>query len=100
MYQALLSTQRHDVVTLTDRHLSLLSDFSSEEDITPCGHCDNCIRDPALVVEKDVTSEAKRVLAVARALASRNTNFTALQLAETARGKKSYQSHSISPQGT
>ncbi|KAH9047166.1 ATP-dependent DNA helicase [Lactarius hengduanensis] len=62
------------------------TDFSWAEDNTPCGHCDNCTRDPATVVQKDVTSEAKRVLTVARALASRNTNFTAVQLARTARG--------------
>jgi ATP-dependent DNA helicase Q1 len=68
-----------------DRHFSS-TDFSWAEDKTPCGHCDNCLRDPATVVEKDVTSEAKRVLAVARALAARNTNFTAALLARTARG--------------
>ncbi|KAI9462915.1 ATP-dependent DNA helicase [Lactarius psammicola] len=62
------------------------TDFSWAEDNTPCGHCDNCIRDPASVIQRDVTPEAKRVLAVARALASRNTNFTAVQLARTARG--------------
>ncbi|KAH9059765.1 P-loop containing nucleoside triphosphate hydrolase protein [Lactarius vividus] len=62
------------------------TDFSWAEDSTPCGHCDNCTRDPATVVQKDVTSEAKRVLTVARALASRNTNFTAARLAQTARG--------------
>ncbi|KAI9444014.1 ATP-dependent DNA helicase, partial [Lactarius indigo] len=62
------------------------TDFSWAEDNTPCGHCDNCTRDPATVVQKDVTSEAKHVLAVAHALASRNTNFTAVQLARTARG--------------
>ncbi|KAH9019603.1 P-loop containing nucleoside triphosphate hydrolase protein [Lactarius deliciosus] len=62
------------------------TDFYWAEDNTPCGHCDNCTRDPATVVQKDVTSEAKRVLTVAHALASRNTNFTAVQLARTARG--------------
>ncbi|KAF8270129.1 P-loop containing nucleoside triphosphate hydrolase protein [Lactarius quietus] len=62
------------------------SDSPWAEDKTPCGHCDNCLRDPASVVEKDVTAEAKSVLAVARALASKNTKATAVQLARTARG--------------
>ncbi|KAN0134227.1 ATP-dependent DNA helicase [Lactarius tabidus] len=62
------------------------TDFSWTEDNTPCGHCDNCLRDPASVVEKDVTSEAKRVLAVAHALDARDTNFTVALLARTARG--------------
>jgi superfamily II DNA helicase RecQ len=68
-----------------DRHFSS-TDFSWTEDNTPCGHCDNCLRDPASVVEKDVTSEAKRVLAVAHALDARDTNFTVAMLARTARG--------------
>ena len=71
--------------TNDDRHFSS-TDFSWAEDNTPCGHCDNCLRDPATVVQRDVTSEAKHVLSIARALASRNTKVTAVQLARTARG--------------
>ena len=73
------------VLTTDGRHFSL-PDYSWAKDNTPCGHCDNCVRDPASVVQNDVTSEAMRVLAVARVLASRNTKFTAVQLAQTARG--------------
>lgn len=68
-----------------DRHFSS-ADFSWAEDNTPCGHCDNCLRDPSSIVEKDATSEGKRILSVARALTSQNINVTALQLARAARG--------------
>ncbi len=51
-----------------------------------CGHCDNCTRDPESVVERDVTIEAKCVLAVARALHSTGENVTAAQLVQAARG--------------
>ena len=73
------------ILTNGDRHFSS-AEFSWAEDNTPCGHCDNCLRDPATVVQKDVTSEAKHVLAIARALASRDTKITAFQLVRTARG--------------
>ena len=73
------------ILTTDDRHFSS-TDFSWAEDNTPCGHCDNCLRDPATVVQRDVTSEVKHVLSIARALASRNTKVTAVQLARTARG--------------
>jgi len=64
-----------------------------------CGHCDNCTRDPASVIERDVTIEAKRVLAVTRALFSVKFDVTPAQLAQAVRGsgsgsaatKKAYQ---------
>jgi hypothetical protein len=54
-----------------------------------CGHCDNCTRDPASVIERDVTIEAKRVLALAGALFSKKVDVTPAQLAEAARGSGS-----------
>lgn len=54
-----------------------------------CGHCDNCTRNPESVIERDVTIEAKRVLAVARALFSKKVDVTAAQLAQAARGSGS-----------
>ena len=54
-----------------------------------CGHCDNCTRDPASVIERDVTVEAKRVLTVARALFSGKVDVTPAQLAQAARGSGS-----------
>ncbi|KAI0253441.1 P-loop containing nucleoside triphosphate hydrolase protein [Lactifluus subvellereus] len=50
-----------------NRHFSV-SEWA--EDSTQCGHCDNCTRDPTLVMQSDVTLDAKRVLAVARTLHS------------------------------
>lgn len=54
-----------------------------------CGHCDNCTRDPASVIERDVTVEAKRLLAVARTLFSKKVDVTPAQLAQAARGSGS-----------
>ncbi|KAH9983807.1 P-loop containing nucleoside triphosphate hydrolase protein [Russula compacta] len=56
------------------------------EDSTRCGHCDNCTRDPASVIQSDVTLEAKRVLAIVRVFHSRKINVTTAQLAQAARG--------------
>jgi hypothetical protein len=74
-----------DLITLTLQN----SYFSSSEwadDDARCGHCDNCTRDPTSVVESDVTLDAKRMLAVARALHSEKIKMTTAQLAEAARG--------------
>ncbi|KAI0302808.1 P-loop containing nucleoside triphosphate hydrolase protein, partial [Multifurca ochricompacta] len=70
------------------RKLEYFSSFDSTwaEDNSRCGHCDNCTRDPASVVQSDVTLDAKRVLAVARILHSRKIKVTAAQLALTTRG--------------
>jgi superfamily II DNA helicase RecQ len=69
-----------------DHKNSYFSSSDWAEDRMPCGHCDNCIRDPESVIERDVTPEAKRVLAVTRALRSAGHNVTTAQLAQAARG--------------
>ena len=69
-----------------DHQNSYFSSSDWAEDRMECGHCDNCTRDPASVIERDVTLEAKRVLAVARALRSPGHKVTAAQLAQAARG--------------
>ena len=70
----------------TDYQNSYFSSSDWAEDRMQCGHCDNCTRDPASVIERDVTLEARHVLAVARALRSAGLKVTAAQLAQAARG--------------
>jgi len=75
------------------RKLVFANYFSSSEwaeDDARCGHCDNCTRDPKSVIESDVTPEAKRILAVARSLFSKDIKVTAAQLAQAARGNGSH----------
>src|SRR6267154_3203922 len=74
-----------DSITLTPKN-SYFSSSDWAEDNTRCGHCDNCTRDPTSVIESDVTLDAKRMLAVARNLHSKQIKVIAAQLAETARG--------------
>lgn len=81
----LFALSRFDFITLTLRS-SYFSSSDWAEDNTRCGHCDNCTRDPTLVIESDVTLDAKRMLAVARDLHSKKIKVTAAQLAEAARG--------------
>jgi len=69
-----------------DRQNSYFSSSEWAEDDTRCGRCDNCTRDPKSVIESDVTPDAKRILAVARSLFSREIKATAAQLAQAARG--------------
>ena len=78
------SLSSFDLITLTPKSYFSSGDWA--EDNTRCGHCDNCTRDPTSVIESDVTLDAKRILAVARALRSKKIKVTAAQLAETARG--------------
>jgi ATP-dependent DNA helicase Q1 len=79
----LLSVIRFHKTDNQNRHFNV-SEWA--EDSAPCGHCDNCTRDPTSIIQSDVTLDAKRVLAVARTLYSRKIKVTAAQLAQAARG--------------
>jgi hypothetical protein len=70
----------------TDNQNRHFSGSEQPEDNWPCGHCDNCTRDPTSVVQSDLTPDAKRVLGVARALSTQRVKVTAVQLAQAARG--------------
>lgn len=83
MYHFALSGS--NFVTLTFQN-SYFSSSDWAEDKTLCGHCDNCTRDLASVIERDVTLDAKRMLAIARVLHSKKIKVTAAQLAQAARG--------------
>ncbi|KAI0316843.1 P-loop containing nucleoside triphosphate hydrolase protein [Amylostereum chailletii] len=52
------------------------------DSLEPCGHCDNCTRDPTTVEDRDVTVDAWRLLKVAQT----GQKVTANQLAECVRG--------------
>jgi ATP-dependent DNA helicase Q1 len=52
----------------------------------PCGHCDNCTRDPDSISEQDVTLEAWQILRVAAAVAREGGRVTVGMLCDLARG--------------
>lgn len=58
----------------------------SKDSLTPCGHCDNCTRDPSTVENKDVTLDAWRVLQKMKALDGSRVKATMNELVEAARG--------------
>lgn len=58
----------------------------SKDSLTPCGHCDNCTRDPSTVENKDVTLDAWRVLQKMKALDGSKVKATMNELVEAARG--------------
>jgi hypothetical protein len=58
---------------------------TAEEDaLSPCGHCDNCLRSPAK--PNNVTLEAWQILTIAEAVKERHGRVTLAQLATVARG--------------
>ncbi|KAJ7225663.1 ATP-dependent DNA helicase [Mycena pura] len=54
--------------------------------LTPCGHCDNCVRAPGSFTRRDVTLEAWRVLRVVDAVQATGGQLTLTMLADLARG--------------
>lgn len=58
----------------------------SKDSLIPCGHCDNCTRDPSTVENKDVTLDSWRVLQKMKALDGSKVKATMNELVEAARG--------------
>lgn len=54
--------------------------------VSVCRHCDNCVRDPATIITKDVTLEAWRVLRTVRAVEQAGGKTTLAALADLVRG--------------
>jgi ATP-dependent DNA helicase Q1 len=69
----------------SSRHLH---SSSNSDALTPCGHCDNCTRDPSTVETKDVTREAWQLFKIVQAVTSAGGNLTMSNLAHLARGNK------------
>jgi ATP-dependent DNA helicase Q1 len=55
-------------------------------DVQACGHCDNCLRDPATFESLDVTVEVWRILRVCEAVCEQGGRVTVSGLAELVRG--------------
>ncbi|CAL1708476.1 unnamed protein product [Somion occarium] len=60
----------------------------NEDALTPCGHCDNCTRDPDSVEKRNVTLESWQILKVAQAIQNAGGRVTLAQLADVARGTR------------
>ncbi|OBZ77261.1 ATP-dependent DNA helicase Q1 [Grifola frondosa] len=59
---------------------------SDENALTPCGHCDNCMRAPELVDHKDVRLAAWQILRIAEAVHQAGGSVTVAGLVDLARG--------------
>ena len=59
---------------------------SKSGSLTTCGICDNCTRDPASLITKDVSLEAWRILKVLTQVQSEGGRVTLVTLAELVRG--------------
>ncbi|KAI0052061.1 ATP-dependent DNA helicase [Auriscalpium vulgare] len=72
------------------KHFSTQSNLAlsawSAEPLVRCSHCDNCMRAPGAVEERDITAEAWRVLRISQALKRADENVTAQKLSDCARG--------------
>lgn len=65
-----------------------LSAWNSDgsDQLSRCGHCDNCKRGPGSIEHKDVTLEAWKVMKAAEFIASEGGRATVNQLADLVRG--------------
>lgn len=54
---------------------------------TPCGICDNCVRDRSTVVMYDISTEAVTLVTILRALKGLNNRVTLLKLMDIWKGK-------------
>ncbi|KAF5326297.1 hypothetical protein D9611_000672 [Ephemerocybe angulata] len=52
-----------------------------------CGHCDNCLRDPASIIKRDVTPAAWQILRIVAEIGKVQGTLTLASLAKLARGK-------------
>ena len=52
----------------------------------PCGHCDNCTRDPTSIERKDVTVQAWKVCKVSQWVKSQDGRLTVSNLGDLVRG--------------
>ncbi|GAA5826159.1 hypothetical protein JCM11251_007187 [Rhodosporidiobolus azoricus] len=60
--------------------------FDAENGEAPCGHCDNCLRDPSSVSSLDISLPAYRALRVIEAATSSRGTLTLPQAADLVRG--------------
>lgn len=60
--------------------------YDADEANTPCGHCDNCQRDPATVSTLDITEQAYRALRAIEAATAQRGTLTLPQAADLVRG--------------
>lgn len=58
----------------------------SKDSLTPCGHCDNCTRDPSTVENKDVTLDAWRILQHMKAFDASKVKVSMGELVTASRG--------------
>lgn len=54
---------------------------------TPCGKCDNCVRDEDELVKRDITKEVKTVVLLSQALKQARERVTMLKLIQLWRGR-------------
>ncbi|KAL7344284.1 P-loop containing nucleoside triphosphate hydrolase protein [Rhodotorula toruloides] len=59
---------------------------TGEDSDKPCGHCDNCLRDPATVSSIDISLQAYRALRIISSATSQRGTLTLPQAADLVRG--------------
>ncbi|KAG2003705.1 ATP-dependent DNA helicase [Coprinopsis cinerea AmutBmut pab1-1] len=68
--------------------MSISSWSTAEKDaLDRCGHCDNCLRDPASIEKRDVTLVSWQILKIVQEMKKLGKKMTLSQLATLARGK-------------